>query len=34
MCPQWVHWTLIFDELANTAELYINGVSMSMETIS
>lgn len=23
----WVHWALIFDETANTAELFINGVS-------
>ena len=27
---QWVHWVLIFDESADTAELYINNVSQGV----
>lgn len=29
---QWVHWALVFDESANTAALYINGVLVSSQT--
>ena len=31
---QWVHWTLVFNEPANTADLYINGVLASSKTVS
>ena len=29
---QWVHWALVFDEAADTAELWINGVSQGTQT--
>ncbi len=30
--PAWVHWAFIFNETANTAEFFINGVSQTQKT--
>jgi hypothetical protein len=31
---QWVHWDLVFNEAANTAELFINGQSKGVKTVT